>query len=77
MQTSITSIIGTLRIATVSSGLLGLTFFLVGLTEVAVAFLLATTIGLGLFVISIVWRALTDAHPSDHAPRRDAQDAGS
>ena len=63
IQTSIASIIRALLTATAISALVAITFLLVGLSEVAAPFLLATAIGFGLTVISVIWRALTRAHP--------------
>lgn len=63
MRASTASIIRALRVAVAGAALLALVFHLVGLPEIAVPFLLAATIGLGLSVISVVWRALTEGHP--------------
>jgi len=63
MQTSITAIIRTLCTATALSALLAIVFLLIGRSEIATPFVLATAIGFGMIVISIVWRALVRAHP--------------
>ena len=51
-----------LRAVTISAPLAAL-FLVLELPEIAVPFVLATTIELGLIVISVAWRALTRAHP--------------
>ncbi len=61
--TSITSIIRTLVAATALSALLASAFALFGRSEIATPFLLATAIGFGLIVVSVVWRAIVRAHP--------------
>jgi hypothetical protein len=63
MRASIDSIIRTLLTVVEIGAALAAVFLVFGLFDVAVPFVLATTIGLGLLVVSIVWRALTRAHP--------------
>jgi urea transporter len=63
MRASIASIIRGLFAALAISATLAALFALVGLPEMAVPFLLATMVELGLIVVSVVWRALTRALP--------------
>ena len=60
---SITSIVRALVTAVSICALLTALFLLVRLPEFAVPFLLATTIGFGLIVVSLVWLAITQRHP--------------
>lgn len=62
-RASIVSIIRALTAAAILSALLWVLFQAVGLREIAVPFLLATTIEAGLIVIAVAWRLLTRAHP--------------
>jgi hypothetical protein len=63
VRISIASIIRALVKVVAVSALLGALFLLLGLRGIAVPFLLATAIGLGLVVVAAVWRLLTRAHP--------------
>ena len=63
VRASIGSIIRGLIAAAAISTLLAVVFLVAGLSEIAVPFVLATAIALGLIVVSVVWRALTRAHP--------------
>jgi len=63
IETSITSIIHTLLAATALAAVLAAVFLLAGRSELVTPFVLAAVIGVGLIVISIVWRAIVRAHP--------------
>jgi hypothetical protein len=62
VRASIDSIVRTLLVAVTISAAFAAMFLVVGLSEIAVPFVLATAIGFGLVVVSVVWRALTRAH---------------
>jgi uncharacterized membrane protein len=63
---SITSIVQTLLAGVAICVLLSALFLLVSLREIAVPFLLATAIGLGLIVIAVAWRTITRRHQDSH-----------
>lgn len=60
---SITSIVRALVAGVSVCALLTALLLLVRLPEIAVPFLLATTIGFGLIVVALAWRAITQRHP--------------
>ena len=63
VRASIDSIIKALLGAVAISASLAAVFLVVGLPEIAVPFVPATTIELGLIVISLLWRVVTPARP--------------
>jgi len=63
VRISIASIVRALVRVVAVSALLGAVLLLLGLHEIAVPFLLAAAIGLGLVVVAAIWRLLTRAHP--------------
>jgi hypothetical protein len=56
----------TLVTAVAICALLSALLLLVRLPAIAVPFLLATTIGFGLIVVALAWRAITQRHPDSH-----------
>lgn len=70
VRVSIASIIRGLLAAAALSGCLGALLLSLGFREIAVPFLLATTIELGLIVIAVTWRLLTNVTNAERPRRR-------